>query len=103
MDAYDTCLTIVCPKALEEALVDHLLEHPELVPGFTSQAVEGHGQGVPLHGTGEEVRGRSRRVQIQVVMAGEAAMALIRHLKDRLPNPEVAYWLSPVAQFGRFA
>ena len=103
MQPRDTCLTIVLPRSLEENLVDHLLQHPELVAGFTTTQVEGHGPAVPLRGTAEEVRGRSRRIQVQIVMNGADARTLVDHLKAELPNPEVAYWMLPVLDFGRFA
>ena len=99
----DCVLTVVVPVALEEELIDHLLEHPEWVTGFTITAVEGKGQAVRLHGVVEEVRGRSRRVQVQTVINRGSAQALIAHLRDTLPNPEVAYWLVPALEFGRLA
>lgn len=103
MKQMDCCLTIVFPKALEENLVDHLLTHPEMASGFTTSAVEGHGAGAAFHSEGEKVRGRSNRVQMQIVMNREDASLLVEHLKGDLPNREVAYWISPVLEFGRFA
>lgn len=102
MKALDCSLTIVFPKALEEELIDHLLEHPDWVSGFTISQVEGKGQAVRLAGVVEEVRGRARRVQIQTVLDAKDARTLIAHLRTVLHNPEVAYWLSPVMEFGRF-
>ena len=103
MKQMDTCLTIVFPRVLEENLVDHLLDHPEYAAGFTTMQVEGHGQAEARHSIEEEVRGRARRVQIQVVLNGEDANALIAHLKTALPSKEIAYWMMPVIEFGRFA
>jgi len=103
MKTFDCSLTIVFPKALEEELIDHLLEHPEWVAGFTISQVEGKGTAVRLSGVVEEVRGRARRVQVQTVLDSGDARALIARLKELLPNPEVAYWVSPVLEFGRFA
>ncbi|CAG0944048.1 MAG: hypothetical protein EFKGCFLK_01863 [Rhodocyclaceae bacterium] len=103
MKARDCVLTLVFPVSLEEELVDHLLEHPEWVIGFTSTRVDGQGQVVRLHGSAEEVRGRSRRVQVEIAMNREDAQALVAHLKESLPNPEIAYWLLPLIEFGRFA
>ena len=40
--------TLIVPVALEEAVLDTLLEHPEWVSGFTSMEVSGH----PRPGTG---------------------------------------------------
>lgn len=103
MKPRDCCLIIVFPKALEEELVDHLLEHPEWVTGFVIGQLEGTGQTVPLHGVAELVRGRSPRVQVQVVINREDAQALVAHFKESLPSKEVAYWTMPVLEFGRFA
>lgn len=103
MKPKDTCLTIVLPQVLEENMVDHLLQHPEYASGFTTTQVEGHGQSVTRHSIAEEVRGRARRIQIQVILNGEDAKLLIAHLKGALPSREVAYWLTPVIEFGRFS
>lgn len=98
----NACLTIVLPKFFEEDLVDHLLEHPEWVPGFTTTDVNGHGHAVAYHATAEEVRGRADRVQVQIVMSQEHAQPLVAHLKESLHSREIAYWLTPVMEFGRF-
>lgn len=49
----------------------------------------------------EQVRGRSQRVSIQAVMNLEDARALVNHLKHEECNPEIAYWITPVIEFGR--
>ncbi|MEN6585750.1 MAG: DUF3240 family protein, partial [Sulfuricella sp.] len=62
-----------------------------------------HGAGAAFHSAAEQVRGRANRVQMKIVMSREDAATLIEHLKQDLPNREVAYWISPVLEFGRFA
>lgn len=103
MKAANCCLTIVFPAALEENIIDHLLEHPELASGFTTVEVEGHGQGSVYRSTSEQVRGRARRVKMEVVMEREDAQSIVAHLKESLPSREVAYWIAPIFEFGRFA
>lgn len=103
MPDYDCNLTIVAPVALEDALIDELLGHPERVRGFTTAYVEGLGRAVRTHGIAEMVRGRSRRIEIRVVINRQDAAFLVEALKSRLPNPEVAYWVAPILDFGRFA
>jgi hypothetical protein len=49
----------------------------------------------------EQVRGRSQRVQIVTVLNNEDAQELIAHLKHEEPNAEIAYWITPVIEFGR--
>ncbi len=99
----DCRLILVFPKGLEENMVAHLLRHPELAGGFTTVDVEGHGKGAVYHSITEQVRGRVRRVRMEIVMAHEDAHTLIDRLKEALPTPEVAYWIAPVLEFGRFA
>ncbi|MBI1175722.1 MAG: DUF3240 domain-containing protein [Sideroxydans sp.] len=103
MKPLDCCLTLVCHKSLEERLVDHLLEHPEWVNGFSVSHLEGHSQKENLPSILEQVRGRSQRIEIRTVLNRDDAQALIAHLKTEEPNHEIAYWLMPVIEFGRLA
>ena len=59
-------LTLVIPPDLEEALLETLLDHPDLAPGFTSQQLEGQGQQITFMGAAEHVRGRARLARAQV-------------------------------------
>lgn len=99
----DCCLTLVCHKTLEERLVDHLLEHPEWVGGFSVNQIDGHSQKEHLPSMLEQVRGRSQRVEIRCVMNSQDAQALLAHLKSREANGEIAYWITPVIEYGRLA
>ena len=97
------CLTLVCHKSLEEGLIDQLLNHPEWVSGFTVGKVQGHSLKESLPSMMEQVRGRSQRIKIRCVMNLEDARALVTYLKDQEANSEIAYWISPVIEYGRFA
>jgi len=101
MKEMNCCLTLVCHKSLEERLVDHLLEHPEWVRGFSLARIEGGSQKEKLPSMLEQVRGRSQRVQIATVLNKDDAQELIAHLKHEEPNSEIAYWITPVIEFGR--
>lgn len=103
MKAMNCCLTLVCHKSLEERMVDHLLQHPDWVRGFTITYIEGSSQKELLPSMMEQVRGRSQRVQFTIVMNCDDAHTLIVHLKETSPNEEVAYWIAPVIEFGRLA
>jgi hypothetical protein len=100
---HDCLLTLSCPAEIEEELIDLLREHPEWVSGFTSLAAEGFGSGTKLHSAMEQVRGRSRRRLLQVVMAHENVASLLDVLRAAIPSDEVAWWTVPVNGFGRFA
>jgi len=103
MKEMNCCLTLVCHNSLEERLVDHLLEHPEWVHGFSITRIDGTSQKEHLPSMLEQVRGRSHRIQIVAVMNLDDARELIAHLKHEEANPEIAYWLTPVIEFGRLA
>jgi hypothetical protein len=99
----DCCLTLVFPPSIEDALVGHLLAHPEWVSGCTLGPADGLGR--PLHGQDahELVRGRTRQIAAQIVMDGEDARALIALLRDALPRADVWWWIVPVIDSGRLA
>jgi hypothetical protein len=99
----DCCLTLVCHKSLEERLIDHLLEHPEWVGGFSASQIEGHSLKEHLPSMMEQVRGRSQRIEIRCIMNLLDARALVAHLKQLEANSEIAYWISPVIEYGRLA
>lgn len=100
---FDCCLTIICHESLEERLIDFLLEHPEWITGFSIGRIEGHSQKERLPSTLEQVRGRSRRVEMRAVMNLMDAKALVSQLGQQERNRDVAYWISPVIEFGRVA
>jgi len=101
MKEMNCCLTVACHRSMEERLVGHLLEHPEWVRGFVMYKAEGGSQKEKLPSMIEQVRGRSQRATLQVVMSLDNARALIAHLKLEESNPEIAYWITPVIEFGR--
>lgn len=96
-------LTLVAPKSLEQELVDQLLAHPDWADGFTLVRGEGHSRRTQNLSAQERVRGRADRIGLQIVLEPAQAQALLEHLKHHLPKPEVAYWLTPVLEFGRLA
>lgn len=101
MKEMNCCLTLVCHHSVEERLVDHLLEHPEWVHGFSVLNLQGGSQNEILSSMIEQVRGRSQRVQIQTVMNLDDAHALLVCMKREEQNPEMAYWITPIIEFGR--
>lgn len=103
MKEMNCCLTLVCHRSLEERIVDHLLEHPDWVRGFSLTRIEGGSQKEILSSMLEQVRGRSQRVEIVTVMNCNDARELIAHLKQAESNTEIAYWMTPVMEFGRLA
>lgn len=96
-------LTLVMPVDVEDALLETLLEHPDLAPGFTSQPVEGHGQRVSFIGTAEHVRGRAAYRRVQLVVPRADADALLALLRERFATSRVFFWMVPAIASGRLA
>lgn len=96
-------LTLVLPIEVEDALLETLLEHPELAPGFTSQRVEGQGQRVTFIGTAEHVRGSAAHCRVQLVIPRNDAERLLDILRRRFSTSRVFFWMVPALASGRLA
>lgn len=103
MSQYDCMLTLVFPAALEEDVLDFLLGRPEWVSGFSVIRGEGFGAGASLRSTMEQVRGRAHRVLVMLLLAEIHRVPLLDELRARYPSDEVAWWTTPVGDFGRLA
>ncbi len=99
--AFDTQLTLVLPRALEEQVIDLLLAHPDLAWGFTATEVAGRGAQVQYTGVDEHVRGRAGRVQVQLVLARADADALVGLVRAQFPHAGIFFWTIPVLSSGR--
>ena len=97
----DVLLSLTLPNDVAQHVEDLLLSRPDLVPGFTSSAAEGHGSVVPLVEPGDLVAGHSPRVQIRTVGPEENMRAVLALLKAQLPRTNLFYWLVPVIEMGR--
>ena len=93
----DTLLVMNISPQLEEELIDFLLRH-EGVTGFTAQAVHGHGPGGHMT-LAEQVSGRRKRVQVQVLMQARDVPAVIAGLPE--VGRDIVWWQQPVSAFGR--
>jgi hypothetical protein len=102
-DSYDCQLTIALPAALEAELLDLLRTHDEWVKGFSITHAEGFGTGAQRLSTIEQVMGRSRRRLVQILMQREFVEPLRAAVAERFKTPEMAWWLTPVIDFGHFA
>lgn len=93
-------LTLVVPPSLEDALIDWLLDCPE-VGGFTSMTGSGHGVGASSLSTAEQVTGRQRRTVLMLHVAADAAEGVLRGLGQGFAGADIHYWLTPVLDAGR--
>jgi hypothetical protein len=97
----ELCLLVIyAPPALEESLVDWLLEN-ETVAGFSTTEVYGHGQRQTGMSLLEQVTGRQRRVQFSIEAGRETALKLVAGLKLKFKGAGLHYQLMPVLEVGR--
>ena len=102
LDANKLCLTLLCPLAGEEALLDLLLLTPDL-GGFTSLPVAAHGVGGEDFSQAEQVLGRALMTQVTVLLDAAAKPALVAAIRRRFAGAGLRYWLSPVLEQGEIA
>ena len=102
MNPPDCCLTLIVPKALEENLLDLLLEHETLAGGFITSEVEGHGRTITYQSTAEKVRGRAQQIKMQIIMYHPDAKILLQDIKQTLPRANILYYMTPVTEFESF-
>lgn len=94
-------LSLTMPGDVAQQVEDLLLARPDLVAGFTTAHVDGHGSAVRLVSAAERVCGHSPRVQMQSVGSEAAMRAVLALLREALPQANIYYWLLPVSDMGR--
>ena len=96
----DVLLTLIMPDDVARHVEDLLLTRPDLVPGFTVAAAEGHGSVIPLVEDAELVAGRAPRTVIRTVGPEAAKREVLALLKRELPHANIFYWMTPVIASG---
>jgi hypothetical protein len=98
----ELCLTLVCPPAVEEKLLDLLLLSPN-VTVFTSTATAAHGMAHDNLDQTEQVLGRARATEIQVIFAAADKAALLEAIRQQFSGAGLRYWVTTVAEAGEIA
>ena len=98
----DYCLSLVCPLAAEERLLDALLVNAGGAV-FTSTPVHSHGGAQARLTATEQVMGRSRAVHVDVLLTEENLGRLRELLQREFAGSGLRYWASPVAFAGDLA
>ncbi len=97
-------LTILAPKQIENRLIDAVLDHgPIAASGFTSREVNGHGSAAVYRSVAEQVRARTRLVEITIATTEANADSLIAQIADALPGQLITYYLCPLIRAGVIA
>ena len=97
----ELCLTLLCPPAVEEKLLDLLL----LLPGttvFTSAPTAAHGLAFGRLNQTEQVLGRAFATQVQVIVPSADKAALLASIQAQFAGAGLRYWMTPVTEAGEF-
>ena len=96
------CLVMVAPPEIEEKLLDLLLSTVGNEV-FTSTPTFSHGTAQGRLSSVEQVMGRSRSVQVQIVVCADEMTELVRLLKASFAGTGLRYWAMPLAAVGEIA
>jgi hypothetical protein len=98
----ELCLTLICPPAVEEKMLDLLLLSPD-VTFFTSTLTAAHGMAHEDLDQTEQVLGRARATKIQVIFAAADKAALLDAIRQQFSGAGLRYWVTTVAETGEIA
>lgn len=98
----ELCLTLLCPPAIEEKLLDLLLMSSTTTV-FTSTPTAAHGLAHDDLNQIEQVLGRAQAVQVQVIVPGADKAPLLEALRRRFSKTGLRYWVTPVLEAGEIA
>ncbi len=93
------CLTLICSPKIEETLLDTVLV---TVDGavFTSTPTFTHGTAQGRLSNAEQVMGRSRSIQIQIIVTESDLSVLLDLLRQRFRGTGLRYWAAALAAEG---
>ena len=98
----ELCLTLLCPPAIEEKLLDLLL----MLPGttvFTSTSTAAHGRVTGNLSQTEQVMGRAHATEVQVIFAAADKAALLDAIRRQLAGAGLRYWVTTIVEAGEIA
>ena len=98
----ELCLTLLCPPAIEENLLDVLLMSPNSTV-FTSSPAAAHGLPIGNLNETEQVMGRARATEIKVIVAESEKTTLLDHIRQNFAGAGLRYWVTTVVESGEIA
>ena len=95
----ELCLVMVAPLTVEEKLLDVLLAAVGNEV-FTSTPSFSHGTAQGRLTSVEQVMGRSRSVQVQIIVTEAEMGTLLQLLRESFAGTGLRYWAMPLAALG---
>lgn len=93
------CLTLICSPEIEEKLLDTVLVSVDCAV-FTSTPTFTHGTAQGRLSNAEQVMGRSRSIQIQIIVAEPELSGLLDMQRQRFRGTGLRYWAVALAAEG---
>lgn len=103
MSPADCLLTFDLPRRLEDEVVDVLRTWPQWQGRVQRLRCEVLGQSAALSSAVEKLHGSAQRTQFSLALPAADAAPLVAALQQRLPSPDIHWWLSPVLARGTLA
>lgn len=103
MDAPLRKLTIICPRKAAPTLADLLDAMTPPLPGYTMIDAEGRGLSARLPSAAEQVRGAMQAAMFILILPPADIDRVTEAVRRGCPRPQIAYWVEPVADYGRLA
>lgn len=98
----ELCLMLLCPPEVEERLLDLMLMLPSTTV-FTSTPTAAHGLTHENMDQTEQVLGRARATQVEVIFAAGDKAALLEAIRQQFVGAGLRYWVTPVVESGEIA
>lgn len=94
-------LTLAVPRALEEKLVQFLLEDEVAgAAGFTIRESVAYGRALEFRTVSERIGGRIRQIEIRLALTADAAPPLIERLRSAVGDGSVTWRMATVSASG---
>lgn len=93
-------LYLVAAREVEPVLVDWLIDS-ELIKGFSSVPINGHGSDNSTLSAAEQVEGRSWQILYLIRLPKADLDKVIAALKNDLAHIGIEYWVVPVITHGK--
>ena len=98
----ELCLIVLCPPEAEERLLDLILMLPNTMV-FTSKPTAAHGLTHEDLDQTEQVLGRARATEVEVIFSADDKAALLDALRQQFVGAGLRYWITPVIESGEIA
>lgn len=103
MDQLLRKLTLIYPPAVEDHIVDLLVNAEPPLAGFTTWKAEGHGLDFRNASVRERVRGRVALGMLVLILPRLRLSSVLEDIRLRVDISDLTYWVEPIEAFGRLA